>query len=106
MAEDVKADEVIEQLRDSFARQIATTIRDLPAHQALQVADALCTIQLETLAGMRVLYKAAPKVDGEAITEAWRRGIPVDEIRRVFKVSKATAYKYHPNANSPRRERA
>lgn len=97
MADDAKADEMLDQLRDSFARQIRQVAIDLPPHQALQLADALCAVQLEVLAGLRVLYRAPPKVDGESITEAWRRGRSLSEITREFKVSKVTAYKYHPD---------
>lgn len=104
MADDAKADEYLDQLRDGFAGQIRSAIRDLPAHQALQLADSLCTIQLNVLAGMRVTYKAAPKVDGDAIAEDWARGLSVAEITRKHGVTKPTAYKYHPNkARLPRR---
>ena len=97
MADDTKAEELLHQLRDSFNTRIRETIRDLPAHEALQLADALCTVQLDVLAGMRVTYKAAPKVDGDAITEDWRRGKTLAEIMHDHECSKVTAYKYHPD---------
>lgn len=97
MADDAKATEYLDQLRDGFAQRIRDTCRDLPAHQALQLADSLCAVQLELLAGLRVTYKAAPKVDGDAIAEDWARGLSVAEITRKHNVTKPTAYKYHPN---------
>lgn len=97
MAEDVKADELFEQLRDSFNTRIRKAVADLPAHQALQLADALCHVQLEVLAGMRVRYKARPQVDGNAIAEDWRRGKTIGEIVQKHGVSRAAAYKHHPN---------
>lgn len=103
MAEDVKADDVLDQLRASFAHQIRHSLRDLPAHQTLQVADALCAIQMETLAGLRVLYRAAPKIDGEAIAEDWRCGLPLQDICQRHRVAQRTAYKYHPSKPTPRR---
>lgn len=106
MADDTKADEHIEQLRDHFAQQIRETVRDLPPHQALQLADSLCTVQLNLLAGLRVTYKAAPRVDGEAIRESWMRGLSAAEIMRKHGVTKPTAYKYHPNRDAKPRRRA
>lgn len=102
MADDAKAEEFLDQLRDSFARNIRTAVADLPPHQALQLADALCAVQLDVLAGLRVSYKARPHVDGEAIAEDWRRGRVLAEIMRDHSCSKVTAYKYHPN-RQPRR---
>lgn len=97
MADDAKADDYLEQLREGFAGRIRDVIRDLPAHQAMQLADSLCTIQLNVLAGMRVTYKSAPKVDGDAISEDWARGMSIGEITGKYGVSKATAYRFHPN---------
>lgn len=106
MADDAKADEMLDQLRDSFARQIRQAVVDLPPHQALQLADALCTVQLDVLAGLRVHYRAKPVVDGEAITEDWRRGKSLAEITRTHRISRATAYNYHPNKAIQRRGEA
>ena len=97
MADDAKAEELLEQLRDGFNRRIRETLRDYPPHQALQLADALCTVQLDVLAGMRVSYKAKPPVDGDAVTEDWRRGRTLSEIMKDHECSRVTAYKYHPN---------
>lgn len=106
MADDAKADEYLDQLRDSFAERIRDVVRDLPAHQALQLADSLCAVQLNVLAGLRVTYRAAPKVDGDAIAEDWARGLTVAEITRKHGVTKPTAYKYHPSRNRlPRQKR-
>lgn len=96
MSDDAKADEMIEQLRSAFERSIRTAVTDLPAHQALQLADALCTVQLDVLAGLRVSYRSREPIDGAAIAEAWAQGRPLREIMRDFKCSKATAYNYHP----------
>lgn len=96
MADDAKADEVVGMLRESFAQQIRDAVRDLPAHQALQLADTLCSVQVDLLAGMRVTYKARRALDGAAITEDWRTGLTLPEIMRKHGVSRAAAYKYHP----------
>ena len=104
MADDAKADEYLEQLRAGFHSQILNAVRDLPAHQALQLADNLCTIQLNVLAGLRVTYRASPKVDSEAISEDWARGLSIAEITKKHGITRPTAYKYHPNkAQLPRR---
>lgn len=97
MAGDVKADEFVDQLRSEFSDQIRTTVRDLPPHQALQLADALCRVQLDVLAGLRVNYRARPEIDGDAIAESWRRGLSLREVMREHGCSRVTAYKYHPN---------
>lgn len=97
MADDTKADEHIDQLRDHFAQQIRDTVRDLPAHQALQLADSLCTIQLTLLAGLRVTYRTRPTVDAERVTEDWRRGLSLGEIMQKHGISRSAAYKHHPN---------
>lgn len=103
MADDAKAEEMLGQLRDAFNARIRDTVRDLPPHQALQLADALCSVQIDLLAGMRVHYKAKPAVDGEAIAEDWRRGKVLAEIMRDHDCSKVTAYKYHPVKQPKRR---
>lgn len=102
MPEDIRAEDMVEQLRTSFAERIRGVVSDLPAHQALQLADALCAVQCELLAGMRIAYRASQAVDGQAIAEAWRQGKPLAEIRREFGISKSTAYKHHPNRNAKR----
>lgn len=96
MAEDAKAEELIDDLRIAFTASIRAALREVPAHQALQLADGLCTVWLETLAGLRVTYSAKPQVDGAAITEDWRRGLSRREIIEKHRCSKATAYRYHP----------
>ena len=103
MAEDAKADEFVAPLREQFAEQIRSTVRDLPAHQALQLADTLCSVQLALLAGLRVSYRATAKVDAEAIAEDWRRGMSIAEIAQKHKISRSTAYNYHPERVKPRR---
>lgn len=96
MSDDAKADELVDKLRDAFARNLRTAVADLPAHQALQLADALCAVQLDVLAGLRVSYRSRDPIDGAAIAEAWARGKTLRDITSEFKVSKPTAYKYHP----------
>lgn len=103
MAEDTKAEELTDDLRDAFARGIRETVAGLPAHQALQLADTLCHIHLSVLAGKRVTYKATKAIDGEAIAEDWRRGRTLDEIRKAHGCSRATAYNYHPTKRDRRR---
>ena len=98
---DVKAEEMVDQLRDQFAEQIRNLSREIPAHQALQMADSLCMVQQATLAGLRVSYKAEPKVDGDAIAEDWMHGLTIGEIVKKHKVSRPTAYKYHPSKAAP-----
>jgi len=103
MADDAKADEYLDQLRDSFAERIRDVVRDLPAHQALQLADSLCAVQLNLLAGLRVTYRARPAMDTEQITEDWRRGLGLSEIMQKHQISRTTAYKYHPSRWGRRR---
>jgi len=104
VADDAKADEYLEQLREGFHSQILNAVRDLPAHQALQLADNLCTIQLNVLAGLRVTYRAAAKVDAGQVVEDWRRGLSLQEIMRKHGISRSAAYKHHPGRSSePRR---
>lgn len=97
MAEDARADDFTDQLRESFADRIRCVVRDLPAHQALQLADALCAVQLDVLAGLRVAYKAKRQIDGEAVAEDWRRGMSLAEITAKHRISRSAAYKHHPN---------
>lgn len=96
MSDDAKADEMLDQLRDAFALNIRNVVSDLPAHRALQLADALCTVQLDVLAGLRVSYRSRDPIDGAAIAEAWAQGKSLRDIMVDFKCSKVTAYKYHP----------
>ncbi len=102
MSDDAKADEMVDQLREAFARNLCTAMAGLPAHQALQLADTLCAVQLDVLAGLRVSYRARDPIDGAAIAEAWAQGKALREIMRDFKCSKVTAYKYHPTKASKR----
>lgn len=97
MADDAKAEDFTTPLRTEFAATICKAVPGIPAHHALQLADTLCAIQADVLAGKRVSYRAKTPVDGEAITEDWRRGMSLPEIRAKHGVSKATAYNYHPN---------
>lgn len=97
MAEDARAEETIAMVRDAFARELRSALGDYPAHQALQLADALCTVQLALLAGMRVTYRRAAAVDGDAIAEDWRRGMSIAEIVAKHKCSRTAAYKHHPS---------
>lgn len=97
MADDAKAEEMIGPLRDNFARQIRTAMAELPPHIALQLADSLCAVQLDVLAGMRVTYRSKPVLDADAIIEDWRRGASLGEIMGKYKISRTTAYKFHPN---------
>ncbi len=97
MRDDAKADELIDPLRTAFAERLREAVADLPAHQALQLADTLCAVQLEVLAGLRVSYRAIVPVDGAAITEDWRRGHSLREVMGRHGISRTTAYKYHPN---------
>jgi len=94
--EDVKAEDLVQQLRAQFAASIREAIAGVPAAQALQVADGLCTVWIEALAGLRVTHKALPVVDGAAITAAWRNERPLAEIMQCFGCSRATAYRHHP----------
>jgi len=97
MAEDAKAEELIDALRESFARQIREVLHELPAHQALQMADALCAVQCDVLAGLRVRYRAKQAVDSNAVIEDWRRGVPLREIMQRHNISRSAAYKLHPS---------
>src|SRR5690606_36311457 len=97
MAEDVKADDLVDQLRDSFNQRLRAEIKELPAHQALQLADALALVQLDVFAGLRVRYRQGPKVDAEAIAESWRIGLSINEVCKKHRVSRSVAYYHHPN---------
>lgn len=106
MADDAKAEDVLDELRDAFTSNIRQALTGLPACEALQLADALCTVQLETLAGMRVRYRASAPVDADAVTESWRRGLSAREVMRKHKISRAAAYKHHPSRADKRNEKA
>lgn len=97
MADDAKAEEFTSPLRAEFAATICKAVPGIPAHHALQLADTLCAIQADVLAGKRVTFRARPTVDGEAITEDWRKGLSLPEIRAKHGISKTTAYQHHPN---------
>lgn len=97
MAEETKAEEVTDELREAFVARIRGAAPDMPAHQALQLADALCAVQSDVLAGRRVTFRARPPINGDAITEDWRRGLSLEEIMRDHKCSRRTAYNYHPS---------
>lgn len=104
MADDVKADEYTDELRRRFAHSISRGVAGIPAHHALQLADVLCMVQADVLAGKRVAFKARIECDGEAIAEDWHCGLSPTEIMRKHGISKAAAYKYHPNKHyKPRR---
>lgn len=97
MADDIKADELISPLRDQYAERIRGLEPSMPAHAALQLADALVAVQLDVLAGKRVTYRAKATIDGDAITESWRRGEPLEEIMQKHGCSRPTAYRWHPS---------
>lgn len=96
MADDAKADEYVNQLRGEFAAAITRAVCDIPAHHALQLADSLCMIQADVLAGKRITYRAKPVIDADAIAEDWRRGLSIGEITTKHKISRTAAYKHHP----------
>lgn len=100
MTEEANADELVDPMRDAFAQNIRDTVRELPAHQALQLADNLCLIWLDQLSGMRVTYRLKPMPNGHAIAEDWAKGVHISEIMKKHKCSRATAYRYHPNKNN------
>lgn len=96
MAEDIKADELLDQLRDSYVASIRASEPGIPAHAALQIADMLVTVQLDVFAGKRVSYRSRPDVNGAAICADWHAGLTIGEITRKHGVSRTAAYKYHP----------
>jgi hypothetical protein len=100
VADDIKAEDFTDPLRNAFAKQIRDGVPGIPPHHALQLADSLCMIEADLYAGKRVSFRAKPEVDGAAITESWRLGLSLPEIRAKHGISKSTAYKYHPNANA------
>lgn len=103
MADDVKADDFTDELRRRFAQSISRGVAGIPAHHALQLADVLCVVQADVLAGKRVAYKARVECDGDAIAEDWHVGLSAAEIARKHGISKAAAYKYHPNKHYKQR---
>lgn len=109
MAIDVKAEEVVADLRAAFGTQIRTVLAILPPHEALQLADLLCTTWLETMQGMRITHRALPKHDPVAIAEDWSRGLTWREITRKHGCSRDKAYECHPTkriARGAARQRA
>lgn len=96
MAEDIKADELLDQLRESYVASIRAAEPSIPAHSALQIADMLVTVQLDVFAGKRVRYRAKIELNAVAIAEDWARGVPVQEIMSKHQCSRSAAYKYHP----------
>ncbi|MBN4937319.1 hypothetical protein JY409_04585 [Stenotrophomonas maltophilia] len=96
MAEDIKADELLDQLRESYVASIRAAEPGIPAHAALQIADMLVTVQMDVFAGKRVRYRSKAEFNGAAIAEDWARGMPVQEIMRKHNCSRSAAYKYHP----------
>lgn len=95
--EDVKAEEMVEQLRERFVETILDAQVGLPAVQALQLADGLCTAWIEALAGLRVTHRATVPVDGAAIRRDWQDGMSLLEIMKAHKCSRSTAYSHHPS---------
>lgn len=103
MAEDTRAEDLTEDLREAFAQGIRAAVADLPAHHALQLADTLCTIQISVLAGKRVTYRATQQIDGAAITADWHEGLTIQQIVDKHGCSRRTAYNYHPQNVRQRR---
>jgi len=97
MAKDATAEELVESLRAAFCETIRAALVALPAHEALQLADAVCTTWLDRLQGLRVTHRERPKIDAKALAEDWARGLSVTEIAHKHKCSRATAYRLHPN---------
>ena len=97
MKEEATGDEITPELREAFAKQIRVDVASLPTHIALQIADKLCAVQLELLAGIRVSYRAREAVDAEAIAEDWRKGLDIREITAKHGISRSAAYKHHPS---------
>lgn len=97
MADDVKADEYTDALRRRFAHSISKGVAGIPAHHALQLADTLCMVQADVLAGKRVSYRARVECDAAGIAEDWRKGLSVGEVMSKHGISRTTAYKHHPN---------
>lgn len=104
MANYTMIEEMIDQLRAAYAAQISTVMRELPAHMALQLADDLCRVQVETLAGLRIAYRPARKVDEEAVISSWRRGSAIPSLMREFDISRATVYRIIQPARATARE--
>lgn len=97
MSIDVKADDVVQELRVAFAASIRELLTGTPSATAFQAADALCEVWKETLAGMRV-NMPAERVDPVAIAADWRAGRPLAEVMARNSCSRTTAYRYHPKA--------
>jgi len=97
MAEDIKADDLLDQLRDSYVASIRAAEPGIPAHSALQIADMLVRVQLDVFAGKRVRYRSKAEFNGAAVAEDWARGLPVQEIMRKHGCSRSAAYKHHPS---------
>lgn len=97
MREDTKADEMVDELRQAFAQRIRDEVGALPTHQALQLADALCDVQLDLMAGLRVTYRAKTKHDPVAIRADWVAGRTLPEIMNRHGCSRTKAYEHHPS---------
>lgn len=106
MSDKVKADDLVPALRDAFARNIREALAGTPSAQALQLADQLCTVWKEQLAGLLVDGgSAAKRIDGAAISADWGDGRTLAEIMTKHDCSRRTAYNYHPS-NQGRKSRS
>lgn len=97
MSDRVRADDLVEELRQRFVASLRETVASVSPANALEAADALCETWLEATRGLLVAGRPRRRVDGEAIAADWRAGRPLREIRRRHGCSRAAAYKYHPN---------
>lgn len=97
MRDEAKAEDLVDELRGKFAEHIRECVAGLPPAQALQLADSLCTVWIESLAGLRVTHRALPSADGAAISRDWSDGLTLAEVMARHECSRATAYRYHPS---------
>lgn len=100
MAHNLKAEELSEEVRDLFSKVIQRHLSEINRYCASRLADALWLATCQELAGMRVTFKAARAFSPEAITASWRNGLSAKQVMAKHKVSKTTAYKYHPSKRS------
>jgi hypothetical protein len=107
MSDKVKADDLVPAMREAFVRGIRETLAGTPTAHALQLADRLCTVWREQLAGLLV-DGGSPgrRIDGAAIRADWGDGKTLAEIMARHECSRATAYNHHPSRTTRRERRA
>lgn len=97
MTDKTRPEDLVPILRDAFARQIREALTGTPAHHALQLGDALCTLWIDAIRGLVIEGGPLRSIDHAAITRDWHAGLSADQIATRHGISRATAYNHHPD---------